>query len=54
MTLEIIKAKLDTIEDMADSQLAALAKIVRDYIELNEEKKEIGFKNGNQTNTKPR
>lgn len=44
MTLEILKAKLETVEEIGDSQVKTLAGILLDYIELNEEKKELGFK----------
>ncbi len=41
---EELKIRIQTIEDMGDSHIQAIAKVLHDIVSLIEEKKEMGFK----------
>lgn len=44
MTIKELKIKLETIDEMGDNQIKALASALLDLVEILEEKRQIGFK----------
>lgn len=42
--MELIKQKLEIAHDMADPHLQVVIKLFLEYIEINEDKGELGFK----------